>query len=121
MPRGDGRGPAGMGPASGRGAGLCAGFDAPGFASVGRGAGWGFGRGGRWLGRGGRGFRHGLRATGPSGWERGRSVAPEVSEPEAQQQAMEQQALEQEARVLESSLERVRRRLDELGKDLSQE
>jgi hypothetical protein len=53
MPRGDGTGPAGMGPMTGRAAGYCAGFGAPGFAST---AGWG--RGGRGLGYG-RGFGRG--------------------------------------------------------------
>ena len=34
MPRGDGTGPAGMGPMTGRAAGYCAGFNAPGFANL---------------------------------------------------------------------------------------
>ncbi|HEY33099.1 MAG TPA: DUF5320 domain-containing protein [Dehalococcoidia bacterium] len=60
MPFGDGTGPRGMGPMTGRGAGYCAGFGRPGFASLmprrrwfsfgwrgwGRGRGRGFGR--RW-------------------------------------------------------------------------
>ena len=50
MPRGDGTGPNGMGPKTGRGVGYCSGFEMPGFANYGRG---GFGRG---MG-GGRGFR----------------------------------------------------------------
>ena len=33
MPRGDGTGPMGMGPVTGRGAGFCAGFTAPGYAN----------------------------------------------------------------------------------------
>jgi len=33
MPFGDGTGPRGMGPMTGRGAGFCAGFPAPGFAN----------------------------------------------------------------------------------------
>ena len=65
MPFGDGTGPRGMGPMTGRGAGFCAGFGAPGFANPmlgggmwrgmgmrmgwgmgrGRGIGWGMGRG----------------------------------------------------------------------------
>jgi len=47
MPRGDGTGPAGMGPMTGRGAGYCAGYAAPGFArpGFGRGMGMGFRRG----------------------------------------------------------------------------
>lgn len=35
MPRGDRTGPNGMGPMTGRGAGLCAGFDSPGFVNGG--------------------------------------------------------------------------------------
>jgi len=58
MPRGDGTGPAGMGPMTGRGAGYCAGFVTPGFANpIPRGGGGmgGMGRGagmGRGMGRG---------------------------------------------------------------------
>ncbi len=37
MPRGDGTGPMGWGPGSGRGAGFCAGFNRPGFANPVRG------------------------------------------------------------------------------------
>lgn len=43
MPRGNGTGPAGMGPMTGRGAGFCAGFGMPGYAN--RGDGGFFGRG----------------------------------------------------------------------------
>jgi len=64
MPGGDGTGPGGMGPMTGRAAGYCAGYPMPGFMNPigGRGLGLGFGRGrgfGRGLGlgfRGGRGF-----------------------------------------------------------------
>ena len=46
MPRGDGTGPAGMGPMTGRGAGFCAGFRVPGYLNlVGQGLGLGRGRG----------------------------------------------------------------------------
>jgi len=48
MPFGDGTGPRGMGPMTGRGAGYCAGFSAPGFANPIPGRRWlglGFGRG----------------------------------------------------------------------------
>jgi len=35
MPRGDGSGPDGFGPMTGRGAGYCAGYDRPGYANAG--------------------------------------------------------------------------------------
>lgn len=62
MPGGDRTGPLGQGPMTGRGAGYCAGADAPGFmnAGMGRGMGRGFGPGR------GRGF------TGAWGQGRGR-------------------------------------------------
>lgn len=44
MPRGDGTGPLGMGPMTGRGAGYCAGFRFPGYLNFG-GRSLGFGRG----------------------------------------------------------------------------
>ncbi|MFX0100088.1 MAG: DUF5320 domain-containing protein [Candidatus Hodarchaeota archaeon] len=62
MPRGDGTGPAGQGPMTGRGLGFCAGYDTPGFTK-GPGMGWG-GRGMAWGwgGRGGRGMAWGRGA-----------------------------------------------------------
>jgi hypothetical protein len=44
MPRGDGTGPAGMGPLTGRGAGFCAGFRTPGYLNLFSGRGFGLGR-----------------------------------------------------------------------------
>lgn len=70
MPRGDGTGPAGMGPMTGRAAGYCAGYSTPGFmnpygrAGIGRGAGRAA-SGGR-----GRGYRNWYYATGLPGWSR---------------------------------------------------
>lgn len=49
MPRGDGTGPMGLGPMTGRAAGYCAGYAGPGFANPAFGFGWG-GRGCRGLG-----------------------------------------------------------------------
>jgi len=52
MPGGDGTGPMGMGPMTGRAAGYCAGYSAPGYGNSipgrGRGGGRGFGRGFGW-------------------------------------------------------------------------
>lgn len=57
MPRGDGTGPMGFGPMTGRGAGFCAGFPVPGFMNPMPGRFWR-----------GRGF--GFWATGLPGWAR---------------------------------------------------
>ena len=63
MPRGDGTGPAGMGPMTGRAAGYCAGYSVPGHINSGGGLGYG--------GRGrGRGRRNRYYATGLPGWAR---------------------------------------------------
>jgi len=66
MPGGDGTGPGGMGPMTGRAAGFCAGFPAPGYANPvgGRGMGMGWGRGGGW------GRRNWFYGTGLPGWQR---------------------------------------------------
>ena len=61
MPRGDGTGPMGMGPMTGRGAGYCAGYPISGFMNP-VGCGLGFGRG--------RGFRRSFYATGLPYWAR---------------------------------------------------
>ena len=64
MPGGDGTGPGGMGPMTGRAAGYCAGYPIAGFMNpiAGRG---GWGRGG-----GGWGRRNQFYATGLTGWQR---------------------------------------------------
>jgi len=69
MPAGDGTGPMGMGPMTGRGAGYCAGYDAPGYGNPWprMGMGWRRGRGGGW-GRGwgrGRGWGYGYYTGQP--------------------------------------------------------
>lgn len=65
MPGGNGTGPMGLGPKTGRAAGFCAGFSVPGYMNPMRGMGFGFGagRGGRPYG-GGRGRAWG----GGRGW-----------------------------------------------------
>ena len=103
MPRGDGTGPMGMGPMTGRGMGYCAGYAAPGYAS------YGFG-----MGRG-RGYRRMYYATGQPGWARygaapyggfqGYAGAAPVEEKEV---------LQNQADFLEKQLEQIRKRLDGL-------
>lgn len=67
MPGGDKTGPAGMGPMTGRAAGLCAGYGVPGYMNPISGRGYGgWNRGSR----GGRGWRHWFNATGLPRWVR---------------------------------------------------
>jgi hypothetical protein len=112
MPRGDQTGPRGMGPMTGRAAGFCSGAGMPGYANSapGRGYGVGFGRG-RGAGGGGRGWRNGYYATGLPGWVRwGRNPSGNVGPaPEA-----EKQMLMAQTQVLQTELEGLRRRLEEL-------
>jgi hypothetical protein len=116
MPRGDGTGPAGLGPMTGRRMGYCAGYGMPGYMHGGWGR--GFGRGG---GRG-RGWRHWYYATGLPGWARGRSpwgpvpFAPPAGWPQdAPEEIDDAEALREQAQYLEEALANVRKRLDEIG------
>jgi len=114
MPRGDGTGPGGMGPMTGRAAGFCAGYSVPGFMNPvgGRGGGWG--------------RRNGFYATGLPGWARAGyglpawggavnpyaySGAPFASGSTAQQ---ELDALKGQAEYLEDSLDGIKKRMEEL-------
>ncbi len=114
MPRGDGTGPGGMGPMTGRAAGYCAGYNTPGFANPIPGRGFGFGRG-RGFGFG-RGFRGGR--GGGYGYAAPLGYAPQAgyAQPTAQQEA---DALKNEAEYLKGTLEDINKRISELekGKD----
>ena len=128
MPGGDRTGPMGMGPMTGRAAGYCAGYAASGYANPvpGRGFGMGFGRGGGFAGRGfgggGRGWRHWYYATGQPGWMRfglypNAMVPPAMgpSGPYAKPDPeMEKQALKGQAEALQSELDFITKRLDEI-------
>lgn len=108
MPRGDGTGPEGMGPMTGRGAGFCEGNDVPGFRSPrpGRGLGRGFGRGA------GRAWRNRIRGSGFPGWRRlawGGGAPDMDKDPET------------EKRFLRRQLDAIKRRLSELGAEESTE
>jgi len=122
MPRGDGTGPMGMGAMTGRGAGLCAGFGMPGYANPipWRGFGMAFGRGRGFFGGrgGGRGWRNMYYATGLPGWMRfGGYDAPyggyqrQYMEPDPE---AEKQALRNQAKGLQSELDFIKKRLDEI-------
>lgn len=112
MPGGDRTGPLGAGPMTGRGAGWCAGYAAPGFTNPGFGpgrgrrrgfaGGGGFGRGGGF--GGGRGFAGGGRGAGRGFWRAGLPAAA-VQPDERQVLESEVQALRQELAALESRLQ----------------
>jgi hypothetical protein len=116
MPRGDGTGPAGFGPMTGRAAGYCAGYDMPGYMSPFPGRGF-WGRGG-----GGRGWRNWYYATGLTGWQRAAMgpygpygapyAAPYYPPPVTAEQ--EREALLAQVKSLEAVLEDARKRLQEL-------
>ena len=108
MPRGNGMGPTGRGPMTGRTAGFCAGNAQPGFTGLGAGRGCGFGRG-----RGGRGSRNVFHATGVPGWMRagvGAALVPSAVE-------TEKQILTSRADALQRQLDAVKQRLDGLDKN----
>lgn len=111
MPRGDGTGPAGLGPMTGRGAGYCAGYATPGFANPAVGRGFG-GRGG------GRGWRRWYHATGLPGWTRAGcppawGAGPYPAPPSPEQEA---NLLKAQAENLRGMLEQIEQRLQELEK-----
>ncbi|NQT25555.1 DUF5320 domain-containing protein [candidate division KSB1 bacterium] len=109
MPRGDGTGPSGLGPMTGRAAGYCAGYQVPGFANPipGRGSGFGFGRG---LGLG---FRGGRRFNPYSGY----GVAPNVMSYGVEVTPQNEiEALQMQAKSLEDTLNQINKRITELDK-----
>ena len=110
MPSGDGTGPAGLGPMTGRRAGFCAGNQMPGYANpggIGYGRGIGFGRG--------RGFERGYRGRGRGFWWR--SYNPEPFYPPEQTRAEEKTYLEDMVKGLEEEISAVRERINELSKE----
>jgi len=122
MPGGDGTGPAGMGPMTGRAAGYCAGYPVPGFMNpVLGGFFWGRGRGG------GRGWRNWFYATGLPGWQRAGLGLPALGVggvhtapfawpfvPANMSREQERELLKRQVEYLTSTLDDIRKRLDEL-------
>jgi len=118
MPGGDGTGPGGMGPMTGRAAGFCAGYSVPGYANPvgGRGMGMGFGRGrGGGFGRG-RGFGWGRAGYGMPAY--GGAVNPYAYSgvPFAPTVAPQQEldGLKGQAEYLEDALDGIKKRIEEL-------
>ena len=124
MPGGDGTGPLGLGPKTGRAMGYCVGYPVPGFMNPG----FEFGRGFRrfWRRGFGRGFgwrRWRFVPTAPTQphqiWEPVR-VQPQEYQPTKEQEMQileaESKAIEQEQKALEQELEEIKKRIKELKK-----
>jgi hypothetical protein len=117
MPGGDRTGPTGMGPMTGRAAGYCAGYPAPGYANPAFGRGFGFGRGRG----GGRGRRNWFYATGLTGWQRGAYGYPNYAadmsyNPPYAPPASELDALKGQAEYFGNALADIKKRIEELEK-----
>jgi len=127
MPGGNGTGPTGLGPMTGRGAGFCAGYAAPGYVNSaggrGMGMGWGRGRGGGFgrgrgfgWGRAGYGFPAYGSAVNPYAY--GGAVNPYAyggapfTPTVAPQQELD--SLKGQAEYLEDSLGGIKKRIEEL-------
>ncbi len=103
MPWGDRMGPVGAGPRTGRGLGFCNGYASPGYLNSGFGRGFGFGRGAGF----GRGFGFGARRG--LGFEYNYGYFPaNLSKDD------EKNILENEISRLTSTIDSLRKRLDEL-------
>ena len=105
MPRGDRTGPRGFGRLTGRRAGYCAGYDAPGYANP---TDDGYGYGGR-----GRGYRR--RNFSYRGPRRGFFAYPGYGYAEPYEPAIdEKEFLKREEEYLESELENIKKRLSNI-------
>jgi hypothetical protein len=114
MPWGNGTGPAGMGPMTGRGAGFCAGYGVPGYLNpVGGQGAWGAGLG---FGRGrGRGHRNMYWATGLFGWQRAAAGFPApFAQPSTEQELA---ALREQLKAMEQGIGQVQERIRELERE----
>lgn len=106
MPSGNGMGPEGRGPITGRGLGPCSDRTTTGKEFFGRGRGMAYGRGGGW----GRGIAYGCGRGLGYGRGFGRGAEPMTPPPE-----VERWNLERETEYLRAKLARAETRLKELG------
>jgi hypothetical protein len=114
MPGGDGTGPAGLGPMTGRAAGYCAGYPVPGYMNPIPGRGFG-------LGRGGWGRRNWFYATGMTGWQRAGYGYPAwgqsfggVPVPYGPTREQETDMLKTQAEYLQKTISEINKRIQEL-------
>lgn len=115
MPFGNGTGPAGMGPMTGRAAGYCAGYNMPGYANPFSGRGFG-GRGGRGGGWGRRGAWYGTPYYGvPAYGVPAYGVPAYGTAPYSPGQELD--ALKAQAQYLQETLEGINKKVAELEKE----
>ena len=113
MPGGDGTGPLGTGQMTGRRAGFCAGYDAPGYSNPAPGRSYhGYQRGLGCRG-GGRGWRNRYYATGIQGWARAARGWPAWGSA-APYYAPAELAPEQEAEALKMEREYLKKELEDI-------
>ena len=123
MPGGDRTGPMGLGEMTGRGMGLCAGYDVPGLGDAAPRGRMYRGRGGMAMGRGGRGFRNRYYATGQPGWMRaGRGMQawgyPAYTDNQYQMSPdNEMEQLKKEKEYLKKELDDIQERINSIEKD----
>ena len=108
MPAGDGTGPRGEGPLTGRAMGRCAGFPEGGYATA-------PGRGGRgsFFGRrggGGRGYRNRYYETGMPYWRR----YPAFSEPSFRGESTDTDSLRRQVEMVAETIDRIAQRVQQL-------
>ena len=109
MPAGNGTGPRGEGPLTGRAMGRCAGYPDGGYANApGRGGGYGFfGRGG-----GGRGMRNRYYETGLPQWRR----YPQYDNRMYNQESSETESLKNQVQFVADTIEQIAYRVNQLLK-----
>jgi hypothetical protein len=122
MPGRNGKGPMGMGPRSGRGAGNCRGrgFGASGYENVG--SRWeedlGLNRASGDAGRGqaghGRGWRNMFRATGLPGWLRGSDASMRGPNQASEE---EKELLASRLEALQTEIESIKQRLSDMNQE----
>ncbi len=124
MPRGDGTGPGGYGPMTGRGLGYCAGYDTPGYTKgpgMGLGRGWGrgigYGRGLAWRRGRGRGYG-GFWGYTPPIYAPYMNPPPAILTPQTPESQLTM--LKQEKTFLESELGNIRSALDDISKRIEE-
>jgi hypothetical protein len=116
MPFGDGTGPFGLGPMTGRATGYCAGYGTPGYMNPCIGRGYGFGR------RFGRGFERAFRWRNAAfyNYPSPYGAVPSVVDPYAVWNVSpeeEKNMLSEHTKIVETQLAEMKKRIEELEKE----